>query len=71
MNANIALLTIQTVDTDGEIVHSVLQMLSYASVIASICGLIVGILLLRRHRTRAVADDVEAVSDMSGYRLSS
>ncbi|KAI5834124.1 hypothetical protein K523DRAFT_294540 [Schizophyllum commune Tattone D] len=62
LNANIALLTIQTVDTDGEIVHSVLQMLSYASVIASICGLIVGTLLLRRHRTRAVADDVEALS---------
>ncbi|KAL1667752.1 hypothetical protein GGF50DRAFT_111909 [Schizophyllum commune] len=67
LNANIALLTIQTVDTYGEIVHSVLQMLSYASVIASICGLIVGILLLRRHRTRAVADDVEAVSDPNFY----
>lgn len=42
-------------------------MLSYASVIASICGLIVGTLLLRRHRTRAVADDVEAVSDPNFY----
>ncbi|TRM57534.1 hypothetical protein BD626DRAFT_574327 [Schizophyllum amplum] len=61
LNANIALLTIQSVDTDGLERHTPLQMLSYASVMSSVCGLVIGILLLRRHRTKAVQDNIEAL----------
>ncbi|CAA7270226.1 unnamed protein product [Cyclocybe aegerita] len=61
LNANMALLAIQSVDEEGPMKSGV-QISSYLSVVASIGSIILGLLLVRQNRTksRETADDVQA-----------
>ncbi|KAJ3516741.1 hypothetical protein NLJ89_g928 [Agrocybe chaxingu] len=61
LNANMALLAIQSVDEEGPMKSGV-QISGYLSVVASIGSIILGLLLIRQNRTksRETADDVQA-----------
>ncbi|KAF7344557.1 hypothetical protein MSAN_01937600 [Mycena sanguinolenta] len=54
LNANMAFLSIQSVDQGGNLVpaRSAAQLASYASILASIASTIIGLLLLKNHRNR-------------------
>ncbi|KAF9568673.1 hypothetical protein CPC08DRAFT_746116 [Agrocybe pediades] len=62
LNANVAFLAIQSVDTDTDPYRSPAQISSYMSVVASIGSIVLGLLLIRQNRTknRESADDVQA-----------
>ncbi|KAH6917978.1 hypothetical protein BKA70DRAFT_1554146 [Coprinopsis sp. MPI-PUGE-AT-0042] len=53
LNANVAFLAIQSIDTQEGSYRSPAQLASYLSVVASIGSIIIGLLLVRQNRTRA------------------
>ncbi|EAU89448.2 hypothetical protein CC1G_07674 [Coprinopsis cinerea okayama7 len=61
LNANVAFLAIESIDTDTDTPYrSPVQVGCYLSIVASIGSIIIGLLLVRQHRTRAhsTADEV-------------
>ncbi|KAH6905511.1 hypothetical protein BKA70DRAFT_1564806 [Coprinopsis sp. MPI-PUGE-AT-0042] len=60
LNANVAFLAIQSIDTQEGSYRSPVQVASYLSIVASIGSIIIGLLLIRQNRTRAhgTANDV-------------
>ena len=52
LNANVAFLSIQSVDTDAGPYRSPAQISSYCSIAASIGSIIVGLILVRKGRTK-------------------
>ncbi|KAJ2926597.1 hypothetical protein H1R20_g10501, partial [Candolleomyces eurysporus] len=62
LNANVAYLAIQSVDTDQPGYRSPVQLGCYLSIVASIGSIILGLLLLRQNRTRihGTMDEVNA-----------
>jgi hypothetical protein len=51
LNANVAFLSIQSVDS-GDRSRTPAQLASYLSTVASIGSIVIGLLLLRQHRTK-------------------
>ncbi|RDB29917.1 hypothetical protein Hypma_014083 [Hypsizygus marmoreus] len=62
LNANVAFLAIQSVDVGHESYRSPAQIASYASIVSSIGSIIIGLLLLRQHRSKARETAAEAVA---------
>ncbi|KAF8884897.1 hypothetical protein CPB84DRAFT_1788800 [Gymnopilus junonius] len=62
LNANVAFLAIQSVDTNSDPYRSPAQIASYCSVIASLGSIVLGLLLVRQNRTksRESVDEVQA-----------
>ncbi|KAH6917975.1 hypothetical protein BKA70DRAFT_1175313 [Coprinopsis sp. MPI-PUGE-AT-0042] len=58
LNANVAFLAIQSIDTQEGSYRSPVQVASYLSVVASIGSIVIGLLLVRQNRTRGKADVV-------------
>ncbi|KAH6917967.1 hypothetical protein BKA70DRAFT_1415993 [Coprinopsis sp. MPI-PUGE-AT-0042] len=60
LNANVAFIAIQSIDTQEGSYRSPVQVASYLSIVASIGSIIIGLLLVRQNRTRAhgTANDV-------------
>ncbi|KAF7301304.1 hypothetical protein MIND_00695400 [Mycena indigotica] len=67
LNANVAFLSIQSVDTDGQSTphRTPTQIASYMSMLTSIGAIIVGLLLLKQNRNRDRVPAPEAASYMS------
>jgi len=62
LNANVAFLAIQSVDVNSP-THSSAQIASYSSTIASIGSIAIGLLLIRRVRSREVRSDMVRLSN--------
>jgi len=70
MNANVGFLAIQSVDTDSSR-RSPAQIASYLSVVSSIGSILLGLLLIRRHKTKTkeTADEVQAYLNAHNHPL--
>ena len=63
LNANVAFLSIQSVDTNSDPYRSPAQISSYCSITASIGSIILGLILVRQSRTKHGETASEVVSD--------
>ena len=63
LNANVAFLSIQSVDTYNDPYRSPAQISSYCSITASIGSIILGLILVRQSRTKHGETADEVVSD--------
>ena len=63
LNANVAFLSIQSVDTGGDPYRSPAQISSYCSIAASIGSIILGLILVRQSRTKHRKTASEVVSN--------
>ena len=63
LNANVAFLSIQSVDTGGHSFRSPAQISSYCSIAVSIGSIILGLILVRQSRTKHRETAGEVVSD--------
>ncbi|KAJ6584173.1 hypothetical protein DFH09DRAFT_267499 [Mycena vulgaris] len=72
LNANVAFLSINSVDLPTESRHSPVQIASYLSIVASIGSIILGLLLVRQNRTKfheSAADISASVSRRSSKKF--
>ena len=63
LNANVAFLSIQSVDTNHDPYRSPAQISSYCSIATSIGSIILGLILVRQSRTKHGETSGEVVSD--------
>ena len=63
LNANVAFLSIQSVDTNSYPYRSPTQISSYCSITASIGSIIIGLILVRQSRTKHTETAGEVVCD--------
>jgi hypothetical protein len=64
LNANVAFLSIQSVDTNSDPYRSPAQISSYCSIAASIGSIILGLILVRQSRTKHGETASDVVSDL-------
>ncbi|KAJ8473668.1 hypothetical protein ONZ45_g16209 [Pleurotus djamor] len=69
LNANVALLAIQSVDGSGEGPKSPIQICSYMSIAMSVGSIILGLLLVRQNRTKGKDSAPEAAQFMRKHSL--
>jgi hypothetical protein len=69
LNANVAFLSIQTVDNSGVAsrTRSAAQIASYVSTIASLGSVILALLLVRQYRTKGIVDATHVVRQYYSY----